>query len=144
MRAARITTFGKVFTDLLSRFFGAGLVFVLSPILLFVAGSSPEGGSYASMELGFSLLALAGTSGCVAGLIFNAYRLLDNPLRIGSPLVRLPKQPEPSPRAGYDKREQALPVMVPSLILPTLISGLGGWVESFALAPRAEARLFAA
>ena len=144
MKVARITAPGGVFSRLLSGFFGAGLVFVLSPILLLLAGSSQEGGAYDNVEFGFSLLALAGTSGCVAGLISNAYRLLEVSLPIYSPSVRLSAQPEPTPGKKPDERERILPVVAPSLVLPTLISGLGGWVGIIVRAPRAEARPSAA
>ena len=144
MRVAKTTTLGGVFTGLLSGFFGAVLIFVLSPILLLLAESSQEGGAYANVELGFSLLALAGASGCVAGLISNVYRLLEVSLPIDPSFVRLPAQPEPTPGERLDERERALPVVAPSLVLPTLISGLGGWVEVIAHAPRAEARPSAA
>ena len=43
-------------------FFGAGLFFALSPILLLLAGSSAKAGAYTNVELGFSLLGLAGIS----------------------------------------------------------------------------------
>ncbi len=129
---------------LFSGFFGAGLVFILSPILLLLAGSSQEGGAYNNLELGFSLLALAGASGCVAGLISNVYRLLEVSLPIDSSFVRLPAQPQPTPGERPDERGRTLPVVAPSLVLPTLISGLGGWVEVVARAPRARARFFAA
>ncbi len=144
MRVAKTTTLGGVFTGLLSGFFGAVLIFVLSPILLLLAESSQEGGAYANVELGFSLLALAGASGCVAGLISNAYRLLEVFLPIDSLFVRLPAQPQPTLGEKPDERERTLPVVSPSLVLPTLISGLGGWVEVIVYAPRAEARPSAA
>ena len=144
MKGAGITSQRGASTGLLSRFFGAVVVFFLSPVLILLAGSSPEGGAYTSVELGFSLLALAGASGCVAGLISNAHRLLEAPLPIDSPLVRLPARPEPEPGERPETRERALPVVAPSLVLPTLISGLGGWVEAIAHAPCAEARPSAA
>ena len=144
MQAIGTTVVGGLLNRLLSGFFGAGLVFVLSPVLLFLAGSSPEGEAYANLEFGFSLLALAGASGCVAGLISNAYRLLEVPFPIVSPLVRLPARPEPARGERPEARERVLPVLAPSLVLPTLISGLGGWVDAVASAPRAEARPYAA
>ena len=144
MRPSRIKIFTEALTVALSSFFGAALVFILSPVLLLLAGYSPEGETYANVELSFSLLALAGASGCIAGLRSNAYRLLEAPLPTDSPFVRLPAQPEPMPGERPDEREQALPVVPSSLVLPTLISGLGGWVGSITRAPRAEARPFAA
>ena len=117
------------------------MVFVLSPILLLLAGFSPEGGADTNVEFGFSLLSLAGTSGCIAGLISNAHRLLEVSLPIYSSFVRLPAQPEPTPGEVLEVRKRTLPVVASSLVLPTLISGLGGWVESFVLAPRTGARL---
>ncbi len=81
------------------------MVFVLSPIILLLAGSIPELGEHANVELGFSLLALAGASGCVVGMISNVYRLLEAPLSIDSPFVRLPTQPGPEP--GGTLREGA-------------------------------------
>ena len=141
MKVASTKAIEGLLNKLLSGFFGAGLVFVLSPVLLLLAGSSPEWDAYhANVELGFSLLALAGASGCVAGLISNAYRLLEVPFPIDSTLVRLPAQPGPTYGERPEQRERALPVVAPSLVLPTLISGLGGWVDAVALAPRAEAR----
>lgn len=139
MRAPKIRTLTGALTEALSSFFGAALVFVLSPILLLLAGYSPEGEAYANIELSFSLLALAGASGCVAGLLSNAYRLLEAPLPTNAQFVRLPAQPEPMLGERHDEREQALPVVSPSLVLPTLISGLGGWVGSAVRAPRAQA-----
>lgn len=124
--------------------FGAGLVFVLSPIVLLLAGSSPEGGAYANVELGFSLLALAGASGCVSGLISNVYRLIEAPLPITSLFTRLPAQLGAKPGERPGERERVLPVVAPSLVLPTLISGLGGWVEFVIRAPRVTARPSAA
>lgn len=144
MKAIGTTAAGGLLNRLLSGFFGAGLVFVLSPVLLLLAGSSPEGAVYANVELGFSLLALAGASGCVAGLISNAYRLLEVPFPIDSALVRLPAQPETARGEGPEARERSLPVVAPSLVLPTLISGLGGWVDVTVSAPRREARPSAA
>lgn len=88
MRAPRIRTLTGALTEALSSFFGAALVFVLSPILLLLAGYSPEGEAYANIELSFSLLALAGASGCVAGLLSNAYRLLEAPLPTNAQLDR--------------------------------------------------------
>lgn len=140
MKIARIKAFGGVSIKFLSGFVGAGLVFVLSPILLLLAGFSPEGGAYTNVELGFSLLALTGASGCLAGLASNVYRLLDAPLPIHSSFVRLPAHPGPTPGESPGERERVLPVVAPSLVLPTLISGLGGWVEAVASAPRVEAR----
>ena len=139
MRASRIKILTEASTAALSSFLGAALVFVLSPILLLLAGSSPEGGAYTNVELGFSLLASLGTSCCVAGLVSNAYRLLEAPLPANSAFVRLPARPELGHGERPDEREQALPVVPPSLVLPTLISGLGGWVGSDACASRAQA-----
>ncbi len=144
MRDPRTRTPTGAFTATLSSFFGAALVFVLSPVLLLLTGYSPEGEAYTNIELSFSLLAFAGASGCVAGLISNAYWLLEAPLPTNSPFVRLPAQPESVPGENYDEREQALPAVPPSLVLPTLISDLGGWVEPATHAPRAEARPSAA
>lgn len=127
-----------------SGFFGAGLVFVLSPILLLLAGSSPELGEHTNVELGFSLLATLGASCCLAGLVSNAYRALGIRLPEFFSLVWLPAAPEPAPGEEPETRELALPVVAPSLVLPTLISGLGGWVEIVPSAPRARARLTAA
>lgn len=143
MRVVSTKALGGISSRLLSGYFGAVLIFVLSPILFLLAESSQEGGAYANVELGFSLLAFAGTSGCVAGLISNVYRLLEVSLPIDSSFVRLPAQPQPTRGKRPDERERALPVVAPSLVLPTLISGLGGWVEFAARAPRAEARFFA-
>jgi hypothetical protein len=60
MRVASTKALGGMSGRLFSGFFGAGLVFILSPILLLLAGSSQEGGAYNNLELGFSLLALRG------------------------------------------------------------------------------------
>ena len=139
MNVVGITSLKRAFDKLLCGYFGTGLVFVLSPVLLLLAGFSPEGGTDTNVELGFSLLSLAGASGCAAGLISNAYRLLAVSLPVYSPFVRLPAQPEGTSGERPDEREWALPVVTPSLVLPTLISGLGGWVDAGALAPRVEA-----
>jgi hypothetical protein len=141
MKVASTKALGGMSGRFFSGFVGAGLVFILS---LLLAGSSQEGGAYDNLELGFSLLALAGASGCVAGLISNVYRLLEVSLPIDSSFVQLPAQPQPTPGERPDERERTLPVVAPSLVLPTLISGLGGWVEVVARAPRAKARFFAA
>lgn len=144
MKSAGPTSLKKVFVRLLSGVLGTGLVFVLSPIILLLVGSFPEVGEHANVELGFSLLALAGASGCVVGLISNVHGLLEAPLTIDSSFLRLPAQPGPAPGERPEQRERVLPVVNPSLVLPTLISGLGGWVEVFSCAPRAEARPSAA
>lgn len=130
----------RVFTWCFSGFFGAALVFALSPILLLL-GSSPEWGAhYANVELAFSLLASLGASCCVFGLVSNVYRATDLPLLASSPSPWLPALPEPAPGGRLEARERSLPVVEPSLVLPTLISGLGGWVEVTTRAPRVEAR----
>lgn len=140
MKGVRTTVFARA----LSCSSGAGLVFALSPILLLLAGSFPELSEHANVEFGFSLLATLGASCYLVGLVSGAYRTLDLPLPILSPLVRLPASPEPSPDERPETRERALPVVTPSLVLPTLISGLGGWVGFAARAPRAERRPSAA
>ena len=133
-----------VLTTALSGFFGAALVFVLSPVLLLLAGSSPEGGAYTNLELGFSLLASAGASCCVAGLVSNVYRTLDLALSGDSLFLWVRIAPEPTPAPKPRARESVLPVVTPSLVLPTLLSGLGGWVGFIMRAPRAEAQPSAA
>ena len=144
MKVATARTLEGLPARFFSGFFGAGLFFAFSPILLLLAGSSPEADAYTNTELGFSLLGLAGTSGCVFVTVSNIYKLVDAPLRITSLFVRLPAQPEATPEESPDERERVLPVVAPSLVLPTLISGLGGWVAFATRAPRVEARHSAA
>ena len=131
-------------TTALSGFFGAALVFVLSPVFLLLLGSSPEGGAYTNVELGFSLLASAGASCCISGLVSNVYRALDLSLPGDSLFLWVRIAPDPSPAPKPRARESVLPVVTPSLVLPTLLSGLGGWVGFMMRAPRAEARSSAA
>ena len=145
MKIGRITRFWGTSFRFLHGCFGAGLVFIISPILLLLADSSPEGeAAYANIELGFSLLALAGASVCMVGLISTAYRLIESPFPTASLFVRFPVQPEPLAGETAGERARILPVVVPSLVLPTLIAGLGGWVTPAAHAPRVVARHSAA
>ena len=145
MRLVGTTNPKGIGARLLSGYLGAALVLALSPVLLLLAGTSAEGDAYANVELGFSLLALAGGSALISGLVSNAHLLLlEAPLLIDSPLLRPPAEPEPVFGERPDERDWALPVVVPSLVLPTLISGLGGWVGHLRPAPRAEARYSAA
>lgn len=119
-------------------------MFILSPVLLLLAGSFAELGEHANVELGFSLLALAGASGCMAGLISTAHGLIESPLPIASLFVRIPVQPGAAATQRPDNRARNLPVVAPSLVLPTLIAGLGGWVAPAAPAPSIPARHSAA
>lgn len=144
MKVPAIRALGGVLVKFFSGFVGAGLVFALSPILLLLTGSSPEADAYTNVELGFSLLTLAGTSGCLFGVISNVYRLVEVPLPISSQFIRLSAHPEFIPGRSLGERERILPGVAPSLVLPTLISGLGGWVEVAVRAPRITVRSFAA
>ena len=144
MRVSRTRIIVGALITALSGFFGAVLVFALSPILLLLVGSSPEGGTYTNVELGFSLLASAGASCCVVGLVSNVYRTLALSLSGDSLFLWVRIAPEPTPVPKPQARESVLPVVAPSLVLPTLLSGLGGWVGFVVCAPRAEARPSAA
>ena len=144
MKDAGATMLRRICTRFFSGFFGATLVVVLSPVLLLLAGSSLELGDHANLEIAFSLLASLGASCYVAGLISNAYQATDLPLLDHSPTLRLPALPEPEPGEELETRERTLPVVAPSLVLPTLISGLGGWVGFVPRAPRVAARPSAA
>ena len=136
MKVAGTKALGGVFVRSLFGFFGAGLILALSPILLLLSGSIAELGEHTNVEFGFSLLTLVGTSVCLAGLVSNVYRLLEAPFPASSLLIRLPAQPGATPGGSPQARGRVLPVVVPSLVLPTLISGLGGWVGTRAHAPR--------
>ena len=144
MKDAGATMLRRVSTRFFSGFFGATLVFVLSPVLLLLGGAFPELGEHANLEIAFSLLASLEASCCVAGLVSSAYRAADLPLLDHSPTLRLPALPEPAPGEELETRQEALPVVAPSLVLPTLISGLGGWVGFVTHAPRVAARPSAA